>query len=229
MVKSSHEEREQRILDAAAELFVHYGYDKTTVSDIAREAGVSKGAIYLHFKSKNELFEGLLIRELMAYHERWLGLIEKDPKGGTIGGMYRNVLYALSGSPFMSVIFKQDSRVLGSYLRKPDNFFRRQNQGTRYEFVKMMQSAGAIRQDVDANVTAHIMNMLAYGLVAIDEIIAKEHIPPTNDIIEGIADMMDRALTPEDGGNSEAGQEIVRKLIEAGRQQIEKTRNAAEE
>jgi len=229
MAKLGNEEREQRILDAAAELFVHYGYDKTTVSDIAREAGVSKGAIYLHFKSKDELFEGLLIRELMAYNKRWLELIEADPKGGTIGGMYRNVLYALSSSPFMSVIFKQDSRVLGSYLRKPDNFFRQQNQGTRHEFVKMMQSAGAIRQDVDAKVTAHIMNMLAYGLVAIDEIIAKEHIPPTNDIIEGIADMMDRALTPEDGGNSEAGKMIVRQLVEAGQQQIEKTRNAEEE
>lgn len=222
MGKSDNKEREERILDAAAELFVHYGYDKTTVSDIARQAGVSKGAIYLHFKSKDELFEALLLRELRAYHERWLALIAADPKGGTIGGMYKNVLLALSSSAFMSVIFKQDRRVLGSYLRKPGNLFRRQNQGTRYEFVKMMQDAGAIREDIDAKVTAHIMNMLAYGLVAMDEIMDQEHIPPTDDIIEGIADFMDRALTPEDGGNNEAGKAIIRQLVEAGQQQIER-------
>ena len=225
MAKSDKEEREQRILDAAADLFVHYGYDKTTVSDIAREAGVSKGAIYLHFKSKDDLFEGLLIREMMTYHEKWLELIEADPKGGTIGGMYKNVLYALSSSAFMSAMFKQDRRVLGSYLRKPGNFFRRQNKSTRYEFVKMMQGAGAMRQDIDPKIIAHIMNMLAYGLVAMDEIMTKEDIPPTDDIIEGIADIMDRALTPEDGGNSEAGKAILRQIVDASRQQVEKTKN----
>ena len=79
--KSNNPEREQRILDAAADLFVHYGYDKTTVSDIARAAGVSKGAIYLHFESKDTLFEALLMREIMAYQSHWLTLIEADPKG----------------------------------------------------------------------------------------------------------------------------------------------------
>ena len=228
MEKSDNEEREQRILDAAADLFVHYGYDKTTVDDIARQAGVSKGAIYLHFKSKDELFEGLLVRETMVYHEKWLQLIDADPKGGTIGGMYKNVLYALNSSPFMSAMFRRDGRVLGNYLRKPNNFFRRQNQSTRYEFVKMMQDAGAIRQDIDPKVIAHIMNMLAYGLVAMDEIMAAEFIPPADDVIEGIAEIMDRALTPDDGGNNEAGKAILRQISEAGRQQFEQMNNQNE-
>ncbi|MBN8620470.1 MAG: helix-turn-helix transcriptional regulator, partial [Anaerolineae bacterium] len=56
-------ERENRILDAAARLITHYGFDKTTVSDIAEAAGISKGAVYLHYKSKEALFEALIIRE----------------------------------------------------------------------------------------------------------------------------------------------------------------------
>ena len=59
----NNQERADRILDAASKLIVHYGYDKTTVSDIAREAGVSKGAIYLHWASKDDLFEALIFRE----------------------------------------------------------------------------------------------------------------------------------------------------------------------
>jgi len=167
MAKTDNEEREQRILDAAADLFVHYGYDKTTVNDIARRAGVSKGAIYLHFDSKDALLEALIIRELMNYAETWLDLLEADPQGGTIGGMYKNSLYALSGNDFMAAIFKRDGRILGTYLRKPDNFFRTlresQAQSDRLVFVKMMQDAGALRQDIDAKVIAHIMDMLAYG------------------------------------------------------------------
>lgn len=229
MAKTGNEEREQRILDAAADLFLHYGYDKTTVSDIARRAGVSKGAIYLHFDSKDALLEALIIRELMNYAETWLDLLETDPQGGTIGGMYKNSLYALSGSDFMAAIFKQDGRILGTYLRKPDNFFRTlresQAQSDRLVFVKMMQDAGALRQDIDAKVIAHIMDMLAYGLVGVQDILSQDQIPPVDDVIEGIATIMDRALTPADGGNDEAGKAIIRQISEATRQQIETMRN----
>lgn len=218
--KSDNEGREQRILDVAADLIAHYGYDKTTVSDIAREAGISKGAIYLHFDSKDALFEALLIRETKQYSERWLQRLEADPKGGTIGSMYKNTLYSLNESPFMSAMFTRDTRVLGSYVRKPNNFFRKQEEhNTRYVFVKMMQDAGAIRTDIDANVIAHIMDMLAYGLVSMDDVKNEAHIPPTDDLLEGIAEIMDRALTPNNVDN-EAGLGVIRQIVAAARQQI---------
>jgi AcrR family transcriptional regulator len=54
------------ILDAGDALFQRYGYQKTTVDDIAREARVGKGTIYLHFKSKEEVALSCLNR----LHER---------------------------------------------------------------------------------------------------------------------------------------------------------------
>ena len=218
--KSVNEEREQRILDSASDLIVHYGFDKTTVSDIATEAGISKGAIYLHFKSKDELFEALLIRELQAYSSVWLERLETDPNGGTIGSMYKTTLYALNTSPFMTALFKRDSRILGSYLHKPDNFFRKQQEyNTRFIFVKMMQDAGAMRTDLDANVVAHIMDMLAYGLVSMNDVKNEAFIPPTNDTIEAIADIMDKALTP-DNVNPDAGKEILRQLMDTAQKRL---------
>lgn len=47
--------RRSRILEVAARLVVHYGPNKTTITDIAREAGVSVGAVYLEFPSKDEI------------------------------------------------------------------------------------------------------------------------------------------------------------------------------
>jgi TetR/AcrR family acrAB operon transcriptional repressor len=222
MPESDNLQREKRILDAAADLFVHYGFDKTTVSDIARQAGVSKGAIYLHFESKDSLLEALLLRELQAYAETWMELIEADPLGGTIGGMYKNSLFALNGSPFMSAVVRKDGRILGNYLRKQDNLLQKltqtQGQSSRQIFVRKMQEAGAVRQDIDARVIAHIMNMLSYGLVSMDEILPAEEIPPVEDVIEGIARMMDRALAPPDGGDREAGKAVLRELFETGNQ-----------
>lgn len=221
--KSENDGRKQRILDAAADLIVHYGYDKTTVSDIARAAGISKGAIYLHFESKDALLEALIKRESLLYSERWFELIEADPLGGTMAGLYKNVLYALGSRPFMAALFKKDRHVLGSYLRKPDNLYTSTGSAgsVRYEFVKMMQSAGVVRDDLDPKVVAHIMNMLAYGLVAMDGIIDDEFIPPLDDTIAVIAEMMDRLLTPEEGANSEAGKAVIRQVMAQARQRFE--------
>lgn len=48
--------RRQLIVEAAARCFLHSGYGATTVDDVCREAGVSKGGLYTYFKSKEALF-----------------------------------------------------------------------------------------------------------------------------------------------------------------------------
>src|SRR4051812_4857684 len=44
-----------RILDAADRLLARYGYQKMTIDDLAREVGIGKGTVYLHFRSKEEI------------------------------------------------------------------------------------------------------------------------------------------------------------------------------
>lgn len=54
-VLATKEETREAILDATERLLARYGYRKMTVEDIAREVGVGKGTIYLHFTSKEEI------------------------------------------------------------------------------------------------------------------------------------------------------------------------------
>jgi AcrR family transcriptional regulator len=49
-----------RLLDAAAEVFARHGYERATIDEIARAAGLSKGSVYWNFASKEELFLALL-------------------------------------------------------------------------------------------------------------------------------------------------------------------------
>ena len=51
--------RRAAILDAALPVFGQYGYRRTSMDDIAREAGIAKGTIYLSFASKEEVFQAL--------------------------------------------------------------------------------------------------------------------------------------------------------------------------
>lgn len=64
------EVRRSEILDAAYRLFVRDGYDATTVSTILDALGLSKGAFYHHFASKDEVLHALARRMAEAMHAR---------------------------------------------------------------------------------------------------------------------------------------------------------------
>ena len=54
----------QRLLDLAADLFIEHGYDAVSLRDIAVAAGVTKGAIYGHFRSKGQMLVEVIRTEL---------------------------------------------------------------------------------------------------------------------------------------------------------------------
>lgn len=60
--ETQQEERRARILDAAERCFVRAGFHRTTMQDICREAGVSPGALYIWFQSKEALIAGIAAR-----------------------------------------------------------------------------------------------------------------------------------------------------------------------
>lgn len=84
MARKTKEEAEKtriRILDTALELFYEKGYSRCTLVDIANRIGLTKGAIYWHFKSKVDLFLGLgqymeekLETELAEFYTRSSGI-----------------------------------------------------------------------------------------------------------------------------------------------------------
>ncbi|WP_044641452.1 TetR/AcrR family transcriptional regulator [Risungbinella massiliensis] len=61
------------IFQAAVEVFSHSGFDQAKVDEIAQKAGVAKGTIYYHFRSKEELFLGMIsegLEKLVDFVER---------------------------------------------------------------------------------------------------------------------------------------------------------------
>src|SRR5260370_2843863 len=63
------EAAKSRILDAANRVFAEKGYHEATMDDIAKRLGVSKGAIYLYFASKEDLFEAMCKTAPQAFKE----------------------------------------------------------------------------------------------------------------------------------------------------------------
>ncbi len=67
-------DKPQQIIAAAIRVFARSGYYNSRVSDIAREAGIASGTIYLYFKTKDEILV-TLFREKMA---EWVALVRRE-------------------------------------------------------------------------------------------------------------------------------------------------------
>lgn len=71
------ERRRQQIMVAAKRMFSEKGYNRTTMEDIANEAELSPGTLYLYFKNKEELFASLSLR-ILQYTIIRLEEVSKD-------------------------------------------------------------------------------------------------------------------------------------------------------
>jgi AcrR family transcriptional regulator len=71
--------KREQILDGAMRIFMRQGFDASSMNDITREAGVSKGTLYVYFKNKEDLFAAIIqrkkslvfekLREIVAAHK----------------------------------------------------------------------------------------------------------------------------------------------------------------
>jgi len=73
---------QKSLIKAAGQVFSQYGYKKTSMEDIARKFGMGKSSLYYYFKSKEEIFEQVIIFEADLLREKLKKVFEKyqDPR-----------------------------------------------------------------------------------------------------------------------------------------------------
>ena len=80
------EDRRQQILDAAVTSFSRKGFHQATIEDIRLEAGLSRGAVYHYFKSKEDIIDGLRQRSADETDSIFADVAEiEDPMDNLIG------------------------------------------------------------------------------------------------------------------------------------------------
>ena len=100
------ENRPQEITAAAFEAFAEKGFARTRVDDVAKRAGVSKGLLYLYFKTKEELFKAVVKSVVIRRVDQLIETVESTELSSEdfIRGPLLSFLQQLPGSPVAIVI-----------------------------------------------------------------------------------------------------------------------------
>jgi AcrR family transcriptional regulator len=165
MPQQRSEETRARILDAAIRRFAIAGYDAASVDDICIEAGVSKGAFYHHYPTKQAIF--------LALMQGWLGMIDMGmgaARQGTVPETLMHMTNLLPGVfaaaedslPMFLEFWLQASRdetiwkaMIAPYRHYQEHFAK---------LVEDGMAEGSLKP-VDSQVAAQVIVSLAVGLV----------------------------------------------------------------
>ncbi len=106
------EQRRDRIVDRAQEVFFAKGFDGATIDDIAAAAGYSKRSIYLYFRDREELFLAVALRGQTLFYEMLKQALEGEGDGHGLLRMGRAFYeFSLSHPEFFGMIMAYESRI----------------------------------------------------------------------------------------------------------------------
>jgi AcrR family transcriptional regulator len=196
------ERTRSRLVQVAAQVFAERGCAATTFADLIQAAGVSKGAFYFHFSSKEELVLAVLVQTkngwLETVHDRLsdapdaaaalhglaeavLALYLDDPVGWNVAALARELLTAPNTSPQLR---EQASEVTRRWVEAVA------------ELISAAQAEGSVSREVDAVALARLLCAAVDGSRdLVDALDAPEHRREAfASQIRVLADLLERAL-----------------------------------
>jgi TetR/AcrR family fatty acid metabolism transcriptional regulator len=151
-------DKREAILRAAIRVFAHNGYFNSKVADIAREAGVADGTVYLYFKSKEEILHSIFDRsmeDVIADGRKQLeGVSDAREKLRRIALLH---LDRLGADRDLAVVFQVELRGSTKFMEEFSAAGFAEYLGLIRSTIEEGQRAGVFRPELNAKVVAKVL------------------------------------------------------------------------
>lgn len=181
--------KREQIIDGAKRVFMRMGFDAASMNDVTREAGVSKGTIYVYFQSKEDLFAALIEREKGRFAEQLRDILAgaeciEDALKQFGMSFARQILFTDMIPAMRTVIGVLDRmpRLCQRFLAGPGN-----TRGVLVDYIARQVEAGTLDVE-DADLAARQFVDLASGSFFKQRLFGEMVQAPDNAEIERIVD-----------------------------------------
>jgi TetR/AcrR family transcriptional regulator, fatty acid metabolism regulator protein len=154
-------DKRERILVAAERIFARHGFFAARVSEIAREAGVADGTIYLYFKSKDDLLISLFENRMKQVNEKLHAAIADKPPTEQLRAFIHTYLQLVSDEPTAAEVLTIELRQSSKFMKEYDN-------PQFADFLRMLGGIiadGQARGELDTAIPSHIAARMIFGIV----------------------------------------------------------------
>jgi len=150
-------DKREAILKAATQVFARNGFFQSQVADIAREAGIAAGTVYLYFRSKDDLLVSLFertMREAIADGRAVLDGVTNPRQ--RLAHIARLHLERLGRDRDLAVVFQVELRQSTKFMERFSSTYLRDYLGLIRDTLAQGQAAGQFRPDLNPTIAAKI-------------------------------------------------------------------------
>jgi TetR/AcrR family transcriptional regulator, fatty acid metabolism regulator protein len=154
------------ILEAAVKVFARQGFYQSTVAQIAKEAGVADGTIYLYFKNKDDILVHFFHYKTKQVFERFQAEVDKAESGLTkLRNLIRRHLAEFQKDRDMAILYQVGTHQIDRLAEEQIREMSKMYQDLVAEIVEVGQQEGSIRKDLYVGLVKRFI------LGAVDEVI----------------------------------------------------------
>lgn len=103
--------KRDRIMNAAIASFAQHGYHQATIADVAREAGVAAGTIYLYFKNKDDLLVSIFEEKVQGFIQEFHRLLSQEENAEVkLRKLVHLHLFEMQNHPDLAAVFQLELR-----------------------------------------------------------------------------------------------------------------------
>lgn len=155
-------DKRERILTAAERIFARRGFFAAKVSDVAKEAGVADGTIYLYFKSKDDLLISLFERRMQQVNDTLRAAVAGIPSPREqLRAFIKTYLQLVNDEPAAA-------EVLTIELRQSSKFMKEYENPQFADFLRLLGgiiAAAQERGELSSTIPAHVAARMIFGVL----------------------------------------------------------------
>jgi AcrR family transcriptional regulator len=158
-------ERAERILAVATDLLLRFGYRRVTIDDVARHADIGKGTVYLHWKTRDDLFRAVFEREVLAAVDELLEALRHEPGTWRPHRFACRYFLAITRRPLLRAFFLSDTELLGRLARPAASAREQRHRLLSQGYFELLAEHGVLRDDVSSADMAYAFLAVLEGFI----------------------------------------------------------------
>ncbi len=148
-MRNKNSEKHQIILDAAVKVFARKGFYQSRVAEIAREAGVADGTVYLYFKNKDDLLISIFEEKMREIIQRFHTVAGSGQDAGArFEALVRMHLTSFQADPDLAAVLQVELRQSSRFMREYKKEELKRYLDIIGEIVEQGQEEGIFRRDL---------------------------------------------------------------------------------
>lgn len=162
-------QRADRILDTARDLLLRWGYRRVTIDELAHRAGVGKGTIYLHWRSREEVFHAVSAREAAAMTEAIAGALRNDPAEVALHRYLRRLFVEAMNRPVLRALYTRDADTLDAFLAAANHRRLEETKlGVNRDYLGVLAAEGMLRPGLRPKDLDYTLPTIVFGFFAVE-------------------------------------------------------------